>query len=355
MSSLYNTLFSAYSTLKGNSYNEKHEPVVLIVTLLLSAFVLLIWLMQKSNKENCFLPPGPRGWPLVGYLPYLGSNLHDDFSELAKIYGPIYKVWLGQRLGIVISSAALVKEVVRDEDVVFANHDPTSSAKIVSSGVFRPYSDEWKKLRKVFVHEMLSKSVLDNLYGLRRSMIHKSIKDVYRKIGTPIDNFRDVASSTIFNVVIRMIWGESISVQGGASNDNVLKFRKLTGELLILMGKANISDAIPSLARFDIQGIQRQTKKAASEIESILDSAIYSIKSNNTSVTNTTKTENKGLLQILMDLIIQQQDGGLSITTSQLKALLIVRFQSYLLLSTIYYLLCNFILPSAFVTKIGIF
>lgn len=66
----------------------------------------------------------------------------------------------------------MVKEVVHDQDVDFANHEPPSAAKIVSFEgndiAFRPYGDEWKKLRKINVREMLSKSLLDSLYGLSK-------------------------------------------------------------------------------------------------------------------------------------------------------------------------------------------
>ncbi|KAL0446040.1 UNVERIFIED_CONTAM: cytochrome [Sesamum latifolium] len=80
---------------------------------LLASVLWYSWIFKKSKKGTTPCPPGPRGLPILGYLPFLQLNLHHQFAELAKKYGPIYKLQLGSKLTIVISSPALIKEVVR--------------------------------------------------------------------------------------------------------------------------------------------------------------------------------------------------------------------------------------------------
>lgn len=46
---------------------------------------------RKRNGNTGKLPPGPRGIPFLGYLPFLRSNHHAMFKNLAKIYGPIVR------------------------------------------------------------------------------------------------------------------------------------------------------------------------------------------------------------------------------------------------------------------------
>ena len=127
---------------------DKHGIVMAILALSLAAFATVLW---KSSRVA--LPPGPRGLPLLGYLPFLGKDLHREFEKLARVYGPIYRLWLGNKLCVVVSSPALVKEIVRDNDKVFANRDPTISTSIGSYGrndiAFGSYGPQWKKLRKV--------------------------------------------------------------------------------------------------------------------------------------------------------------------------------------------------------------
>lgn len=85
--------------------------------------------------------------------------------ELAKIYGPIYKLSIGQKLCVIISSPSLVKEVVRDQDITFANRNPTIAALAFSFGrndiAFAAYGPEWRMLRRIFVQEMQSNANLD--------------------------------------------------------------------------------------------------------------------------------------------------------------------------------------------------
>ncbi|KAL4324786.1 hypothetical protein GQ457_11G010300 [Hibiscus cannabinus] len=132
----------------------------------------------RSAKVNS--PPGPYGVPLVGYLPFLRRNIHQTFMELANIYGPIFKLSIGQKLFVLISSPALAKEVLRDQDITFANRNPPIAA-------FTPYGPEWRMLRRIFVQEMQSNGNLDAFYPLRRNQVKKSVRDVYGSSGTPID------------------------------------------------------------------------------------------------------------------------------------------------------------------------
>ncbi|PRQ20215.1 putative cytochrome P450 [Rosa chinensis] len=172
---------------------------------------------------------------------------------MARVYGPIYKLQLGTKLCIVVSSPELVKQVVRDHDTTFSNRDPTIAGL----------------LSKVFVGQMLSKINLDDGYALRKEEVHKSISHIYHdKIGTQTD-LGEFAFSTVINATLRMLWGATL--QGTDFGED---YRKLVAEIVYLFAKPNISDYFPVLARFDIQGIERQAKKVQSAIDKILSRAI---------------------------------------------------------------------------------
>lgn len=294
------------------------------LTALVSIFAVFwfVFAVKKSRKVVRLppLPPGPRGLPLVGYLPFLGTELHTKFEELARAYGPIYKFWLGKKLCVVVSSPSLVKQVVRDQDTIFANRDPPIAALAATYGGadigFAPYCHDWRKLRKIFVREMLSNANLDSSYALRREEVNKSIGHVYGKIGTTVD-LGELAFLTVLNATMSMLWGaEDEGADVGA------QFKTMLAELMVLLGKPNVSDFFPALARFDLQGIERQAKRISQWIEAILDSAIEK-RMNMAKGKGIRIEERKDFLQILLE-IRDQADAATSISMNQLKALLLV-------------------------------
>ena len=313
--------------------NDKDELSRANPTAIVSIFAVLFWFLwaaKKSRKPP--LPPGPRGLPLLGYLPFLGTNLHRKFEELAGFYGPIYKVWLGQKLCVVISSPSLVKEVVRDQDTIFANRDPPIAARVASYGgadiAFSSYGPDWKKLRKIFAREMLSNANLDGSYTLRREEVKNTIRNVYDKMGTPID-LGVLAFVTGINTVMNMVWGDTLREEG----TNIgAEFKRIVAEMMVLIGKPNVSDFFPVLAMFDLQGIERHAKQILKWVEPILDSAIDKRMNSDTGKKMRTGQieQRKDFLQFLLEL--KEQDGAAtSISMTQLKALLMVGLSNLLL------------------------
>ncbi|EEC18835.1 cytochrome P450, putative, partial [Ixodes scapularis] len=69
----------------------------------------IIWYIYQS-QDNSKLPPGPKGVPLLGYIPFLGKNHHLKFAELAKVYGPIVRFKYGMVNVVVLNDYASVKK-----------------------------------------------------------------------------------------------------------------------------------------------------------------------------------------------------------------------------------------------------
>ena len=317
-SSMYDASSERYADLKAVF------TIFLIILAPVSFWFLRTWYKHSRNPKQTPLPPGPHGVPLLGYLPFLRSDLHHQFTELSRVYGPIYKLQLGTKLGIVVSSPSIVKEVVRDQDTTFAHRDLTVAARILSYGgsdiVFGTYGPDWRRMRKVLASQMLSKTNLDGCYALRREEVVKSISHIFSKIGIPIDLGQFAFSATI-NITMRMLWGGTL--QGEKKSDVESEFKKVVEEMIELLEKPNLSDFFPALAMFDLQGIGRRTKKLLSVTDNIFQAAIEAEMKKTQNERLPENHGKKGFLQFLLENN-NDQDSATSLTTQQMKALLMV-------------------------------
>ncbi|XP_059657448.1 geraniol 8-hydroxylase-like [Cornus florida] len=311
---------------KGSSKKDELALSFLTVSAVILAIFWYLWTSVKASKGVAPLPPGPRGLPVVGYLPFLGTNLHTIFAELAHRYGPIYKLWLGKKLCIVLSSTSLAKEVVRDQDISFSNRDASMAGLAVTYGgldiVWSPYGSYWRTIRKVFVREMMSSANMEAGYNLRKEEVRKTIRDVYAKIGKPLD-IGKIIFLTEQNVVMSMLWSDTLE---GEKNSGVRdEFQEVIRKMIELLSKPNISDFFPMLARFDIQGVEQQGKRLLARLDRILDVVINErMRLDSCEGAGVSKDEEKkDFLQILLAMKKEKEDTASPLTLTQIKAMMI--------------------------------
>lgn len=301
------------------------DPLYL-ATLVLSILLLSIFWYKKASLnlsgKTPPLPPGPRGLPVLGYLPFLSSNILHQFTDLAHQYGPIYKLRLGSKLCVVISSSSLVKQVVRDQDPIFANRDTPIAAFVFSRGAkdiaFSPPNSNWRAMRKVLVRETQSNSGLEASYDLRKEQLRKAIRYVYSKIGQPVE-LGELVFGTEVDLIMNLLWGGILS--GKESEKVGAEFRGLVSKINELFGKPNVADFFPVLSRFDLQGVEKQMHKAIESVDLILEDLI----SKHEKLSGVSKNEGrKHFLQILLELREKKDSDLPNLSLSQLKPMLVV-------------------------------
>ncbi|CAI9290235.1 unnamed protein product [Lactuca saligna] len=313
---------SWWSELLGS--NKDHLMLALAS---ISVMIFAILWRRWNSWSSCapLLPPGPRSLPIVGYLPFLGRDLHKQFRNMSHIYGPIFKFHLGSKLHVVINTPDLVKAVVREQDDIFANRNPTVAALATSYGgvdvVWSDNSSYWRNLRKIFAHEVLSNKNLEACRFFRRDEVRKTIKNIYSKIGTAID-ISEIAFSTEANVLTSMVW-ENTSDPNAKGSHFGAELKRISSNIVETLGQPNLSDIFPSLAWLDLQGILRKSKRQLRQLDQIFTSIIDDrIISNSKKPKDSVGHEGKkDLLQILLELEEQKDETSISIT--QIKAFLL--------------------------------
>ncbi|KAL3834072.1 hypothetical protein ACJIZ3_008808 [Penstemon smallii] len=294
-----------------------------IAALSISVIVVSIfWYKRKPTSKAPPLPPGPLGLPVVGYLPFIKQNLLVQFSDLAQKYGPIFSLRAGNKLWVVIMSPSITKEVVRDNDLVFSNRDVPIAAQVVSFGendmAWSPNNSGWRKMRKVFAHDVLSNMNLDGSYILRKDVVRKTIIDVYgNKIGKPVE-MGDLIGRCILNIILNLLWGGTI--EGEEGERVITEFKALLPKLVGLLGKPNMSDFFPILSGLDIQGVKKDMEIILQAYDRILDVAIAIGKKKLAG--KVMDQGRKDFLQILLKLKENDEDTNRAINSEQLKGML---------------------------------
>ncbi|KVH91906.1 cytochrome P450 76C1-like [Cynara cardunculus var. scolymus] len=296
--------------------NQQGYLVRTILTISLPT-LLLLWYKRTSASFTPPLPPGPYGLPLLGYLPFLNPNLHETFTQMSHKYGPIFSLRLGTKLHVVLNNIDLIKVVTRELDQTFANRNPHLTARAISYGglgVSFSNHKHWVDMRRLLVSQVLSNTNIDASRVLRTREVRKTVKDVYGRIGTKID-INKVAYDTEMKVVTSMLWGSS---KGSDDSSDVGDgFQQVTDKIMELLAAPNISDLIPMLKRFDLQGKQRDMEKQREQVDKVFDHIIRGrINANSSKM----EKDGKDFLQILLD---EMDDPTSIVDINEIKALLI--------------------------------
>ena len=136
-----------------------------------SAAMCFLWLLptisSKKRKHGIKIPPGPRGWPIVGMFQLCHS--HDQFpmcltwmlgsfnslthypelvlDKWAKAFGNIYSVWLGNQLFVIVSDASIAKDLMVTNGNVFSSRkDMFLKSQTIFAGrgiTGTPYNNTW--------------------------------------------------------------------------------------------------------------------------------------------------------------------------------------------------------------------
>ncbi|KAI6676009.1 hypothetical protein NL676_036805 [Syzygium grande] len=159
------------------------------VLILLFTFTLLYLSYKLYKHLTLNLPPGPRPWPVVGNLYSVKPVRFRCFSEWSQAYGPIISVWFGSTLNVVVSSAELARQVLKENDQHLANrHRSRSAAKFSRDGkdlIWADYGPHYVKVRRLCTLELFSPKRLEGLRPIREDEVTAMVESLYRDSISP--------------------------------------------------------------------------------------------------------------------------------------------------------------------------
>ncbi|KAK2631311.1 hypothetical protein EUGRSUZ_L03101 [Eucalyptus grandis] len=217
-----------------------------LLTLVIAA-VIAVLLKNKPRKRKSNLPPSPPKLPIIGNLHQLGKSPHISLHRLVRKYGPIMSLQLGEVPTIVISSAAMAKEVMKTHDLVLANRPQIFSAKHLfydcTDMAFSPYGAYWRHIRKICILEVLSGKQVQSFGHVREEEVARLIHRIAESCPGTI-NLSKLIGLYANDVLCRSAFGRNFSAGGDYDKHG---FQKMLEEFQELLGGFSMGDFFPSM------------------------------------------------------------------------------------------------------------
>ncbi|CAH2037365.1 unnamed protein product, partial [Thlaspi arvense] len=128
----------------------------------------------KTKDRSRQLPPGPRGWPILGNLPELIMTRprHKYFAlAMKELKSEIGCFNLAGVHAIIINSDEIAREAFRERDADFADRPDLFNMRTIgdnhkSMGI-SPYGEQFMKMKRVITTEIMSVKTLNMLMAAR--------------------------------------------------------------------------------------------------------------------------------------------------------------------------------------------
>ncbi|CAI0420682.1 unnamed protein product [Linum tenue] len=231
--------------------------------LLLSCLVLTLTFLRllTRNTPAAKLPPCPARLPIIGNLHMLGDKPHQSLAQLAKIHGPLMSLQLGRVTTIVASSPDTAREILQKHDKVLSDRHVPAAAQVLDIHKFTipalPVGSRWRNLRKVCNSYIFTTQRLDMNQDLRRVKVLGLLEGVRRHAAERPGEALDVGKA-VFKASLNALSSTILSMD--LADEEEEEFKELVRELLGEIGKPNLGDYFPVVARLDLQGIQRRSE-----------------------------------------------------------------------------------------------
>ncbi|XP_059261457.1 cytochrome P450 1B1 [Mustela nigripes] len=229
-------------------------------TLLLLLSVLALvhvgqWLLRQRRRQSGSAPPGPFAWPLIGNAAVMGPAPHLSFARLARRYGDVFQIRLGNCPVVVLNGERAIRQALVQQGAAFADRPRFASFRVVSGGrslAFGQYSPRWKvqrraahsTMRAFSTRQPLSRRVLEgHVLGEARELVELLVRG---SAGGAFLDPRPLTVVAVANVMSAVCFGCRYS------HDDA-EFRELLShneEFGRTVGAGSLVDVLPWLQRF---------------------------------------------------------------------------------------------------------
>ncbi|XP_024029887.1 cytochrome P450 71D11 [Morus notabilis] len=294
-------------------------PILLPFFLFLFMVLSILKRSYKTSNSSLKLPPGPCKLPIIGNMHQLvGSLPHHALRDLARKYGPLMSIRMGQLPIVVVSSPEFAKEVMRTHDTIFAFRPHVLVSRIVfynsTDLISAPYGEYWRQLRKICIQELLSPARVQSFRPIREEEMFNLMEWIASNVGSSINLTERIHSST-YNITSRAAFGKKSKDQE--------EFITLVIEVAKILGGFDLEDLFPSFGFLDplIFGTRAKFERLHQRADRIIENIIKEHKEKKpTAKSGESHTITEDLVDVLLKFC--NNDLGFSLTTDDVKAVI---------------------------------
>ncbi|KAI5020826.1 hypothetical protein ZWY2020_045714 [Hordeum vulgare] len=306
-----------------------HDLLLLLASLAAAVLAAVVWHLRGHangpNNPRLPLPPGPRGWPVLGNLPQLGDKPHHTMAALARRHGPLFRLRFGSADVVVAASAKVAATFLRAHDANFTDRPPNSGAEHVAYNyqdlVFAPYGARWRALRKLCALHLFSARALDapaTSARKRPASWSPACTSSPPPLGLPVAVGQEAnvcATNALALVAVgRRVFGHGVG-------EGAREFKDMVVELMQLAGVFNIGDFVPALRWLDPQGVVAKMKRLHRRYDRMMDGFISERE-------HLADAQGNDLLSVMLGMMRHSppdDDQGINFNDTDINALLLVR------------------------------
>ncbi|KAJ9564679.1 hypothetical protein OSB04_000645 [Centaurea solstitialis] len=295
------------------AYSTRLMEVKMVIGIAVALFIFFLFkLLITPSKPKKNQLPEPWRIPIIGHMHHLiGSLPYHRLNELARKYGPLMHLQLGEVSTIVVSSPRWAKDILTTYDITFADRPQTLTGEIVgyhnTDIVFAPYGEYWRQVRKICTLELLSTKKVKSFQSLREEECWSLVNKIKASgSGKPIDLSKCIQQLSA-KLISRAAFGKGVKDEKA--------FREIIRETGELSGGFDIADIFPSKKFLHhLSGKRAKLTKIHNKANDLINNIISDHPGNHSS------SSNESLLGVLLR---HKDDTEFSLTSDNIKAIII--------------------------------
>ncbi|KAJ8507004.1 hypothetical protein ONZ45_g10573 [Pleurotus djamor] len=243
-----------------NTFEKQvNVAATLLIVVALAVVIRKVFIRKNlTDKAGNPIPPGP----LLRY-PYLRRYPEKPLFRWAKQYGPIYSVWMGNQLFVVMNDARVARDLLVVNGAIFSSRWDyfMKNITILAGGAITAskYDDTWRQHRKIAMWLLTPKAV-DAYAGTIDYETHILVRSLYeesQKVKIPV-NPAQYAGRFALNMMLTLSLGTRTP---SPSDPLVVEAIRLGMEFMDLTGPwTNMVDFIKVLQWFPTTARSRARK-----------------------------------------------------------------------------------------------